>query len=176
MGGQIWFESEENYGSTFYFTMPYVEADMSMQLIEPTYTPVAPIPQISTSAVVRNTRILVVDDTEDNRFLLLTYLKKYPFDVVQAENGLEAVEKFAEEPFDLILMDIQMPIMDGYAATQKIRQMERDKNTPPIPIIAVSANAMAEDIRKSLDAGCTEHVTKPIKKSVLIEMIQRYTI
>ncbi|MNT96413.1 Signal transduction histidine-protein kinase BarA [compost metagenome] len=73
-------------------------------------------------------------------------------------------------------MDIQMPIMDGYAATQRIRQMERENKTSPIPIIAVSANAMAEDIRKSLDAGCTEHVTKPIKKSVLLEMIQRYTI
>ncbi|MNK93895.1 Sensory/regulatory protein RpfC [compost metagenome] len=176
MGGQIWFESEENHGSIFYFTLPYVEADMSLALIEPAYTPVVQMPQINSTVVTRNTRILVVDDTEDNRFLLLTYLKKYPFDVVQAENGKEAVDRFAEEPFDLILMDIQMPIMDGYAATQRIRQMERENKTSPIPIIAVSANAMAEDIRKSLDAGCTEHVTKPIKKSVLLEMIQRYTI
>ncbi|WP_374031983.1 response regulator [Bdellovibrio bacteriovorus] len=84
------------------------------------------------------------------------------------------MKKVLAEPFDLILMDIQMPVMDGYAATRKIRQWEKDQGLKPIPIIAVSANAMAEDMQKSLDVGCSEHVTKPIKKSALLEMIQRY--
>ncbi len=171
--GRIWFDCKESTGSTFYFTIPYVatEATEVSRIYEE-----LPEPTVSEKDIARNARILVVDDTEDNRFLLLTYLKKYPFDVVQAENGQIAVEKATKENFDLILMDIQMPVMDGYVATQTIRTWEKKNNRKNIPIIAVSANAMAEDIQKSLDAGCTEHLTKPVKKTALLEMVQRYTI
>ncbi|KYG69425.1 hybrid sensor histidine kinase/response regulator [Bdellovibrio bacteriovorus] len=175
MGGRIWFESEEGAGSAFFFTIPFIPAEPGVEAAPAALAAPTPPPP-EEKDLTRNSRILVVDDTEDNRFLLLTYLKKLPFEVVQAENGLQAVEKVFSEPFDLILMDIQMPVMDGYAATRKIRQWEAETHRKPIPIIAVSANAMAEDVQKSLDAGCSEHVTKPIKKSYLIDMIQRYTV
>jgi signal transduction histidine kinase/HAMP domain-containing protein len=168
MGGRIWFESEVGRGSSFSFAVPY----------QPTQDPIEEKPMHDSSQPVNipagKLKILVVDDTDDNRFLFITYLKHFAFDISQAENGKEAVRKVQQENFDIVFMDIQMPIMDGYAATQQIRAWEKQQGREAIPIVAVSANAMSEDIQKSLQAGCTEHVTKPLKKSALIELVQRY--
>lgn len=172
MGGKIWFKSQEGKGSEFCFTLPFTP-------VEEVYVESPQEPKIETKSEVLKEgespkHILVVDDTDDNRFLLQTYLKKLPYIVHQASDGQEALDAVLNNQFDLILMDIQMPIMDGYEATRRIREWEKSNDRKPIPIIAVSANAMAEDIQKSMEAGCTEHATKPIKKTALIEMVNRY--
>ena len=119
--------------------------------------------------------ILLVEDSEDNRMLIQSYLKKSPYRIDIAENGEIAVEKFISKDYDLVLMDVQMPVMDGYAATKAIRKWESEKGAKLTPIIALTAHALKEDAQKSIDAGCTAHITKPVKKAVLMEAIIQHT-
>jgi two-component system sensor histidine kinase/response regulator len=121
----------------------------------------------------RPLRLLLVEDSEDNRFLVTAYLKKTPYRIDMAENGQIAVEKFLSNGYDLILMDIQMPVMDGYTATREIRRLEREGGRRPTPIVALTAYALKEDIRKCLDIGCDAHLTKPIRKPILLEFIRK---
>jgi len=91
-----------------------------------------------------------------------------------AENGAVAVEKFRAGVYDLVLMDIQMPVMDGYNATTAIRSWELEQRRTPTPIVALTANAFQSEVDHSLSAGCTVHLTKPIKKQVLLDAIRKY--
>jgi two-component system sensor histidine kinase/response regulator len=118
--------------------------------------------------------ILLVEDTIDNRLLIRAYLKNTPYEVDEAENGEIAVSKFKTRAYSLVLMDVQMPVMDGYAATQAIRTWEHAQGRPPTPIVALTAHAIKEDIEKSKAAGCTAHLTKPIKKATLLQAIEQY--
>jgi two-component system sensor histidine kinase/response regulator len=120
-------------------------------------------------------RILLVEDNVDNRVLIKAFLKKYPFDMDDAENGEQAVEKFKNNKYDLILMDMQMPIMDGYSATRLIREWEKQNNKKVTPILALTAYAMKEDREKTIKAGCSDYLTKPIKKENLLEAIRKHT-
>jgi len=119
-------------------------------------------------------RILLVEDLEDNRAIIALFLKHSPVELETAEHGLEAVEKVKARSYDLVLMDIQMPMMGGYEATQTIRNWERAQQRAPTPIVALTANAFQEEIDKSLAAGCTAHLTKPITKKVLLDAVHRY--
>jgi CheY-like chemotaxis protein len=137
----------------------------------------APQPQMSImepSAVApgRGINILVAEDNEDNQMLIQSYIKKTPHQLTLAENGAVAVEKFEAGAYDLVFMDVQMPVMDGYRATAMIRQWEQEHHRIPIRIIALTANAFAEDVQKSLAAGCDSHLTKPIKKATLLAAIE----
>jgi len=116
-------------------------------------------------------KILLVEDAENNRMLIRSYLKKTPFHIEEADNGQIAVDKFKAGDYDIILMDMQMPVMDGYSATKEIRKWEQEKGAHTIPIVALTAHVFKEDIDKSLAAGCTSHLSKPIKKWDLIESI-----
>lgn len=115
-------------------------------------------------------KILVVDDSEDNQLLVKLFLEKEGADVTLVENGYEAVKIALNRTFDLIFMDIQMPVMDGYSAIAVIR-----RNGYSAPIIALTANAMSEDLDRCLEAGCDDFLSKPVKKMDLIQFAVRYS-
>jgi CheY-like chemotaxis protein len=119
----------------------------------------------------RGINILVAEDNEDNQMLSQSYIKKTPHQLTLAENGAVAVETFEAGAYDLVFMDVQMPVMDGYRATAMIRQWEREYHRIPVRIIVLTANAFTEDVQKSLAAGCDSHLTKPIKKATLLAAI-----
>jgi PAS domain S-box-containing protein len=118
--------------------------------------------------------ILLVEDFIHNRVVIQQFLKKTPFALDMAENGAEAVEKFKAGSYDLILMDIEMPVMDGYTATREIRKIEKKKALSPTPILALSAYALKKEIDRSIEAGCNEHLAKPLKRAELLGALVRY--
>jgi two-component system sensor histidine kinase/response regulator len=120
-------------------------------------------------------RLLLADDSEDNVFLIQSYLRHSGCSIEVAGNGEIAVQKFRSGQYDLVLMDLQMPVMDGYIATQRIREWEREHQAKPAPIIALSAYALQSEIDKSRDAGCTTYLTKPIRRQILLEAIEKYS-
>jgi len=134
----------------------------------PPETEAAPLPQ-------QPLRILLAEDNEDNRTLIRMYLKNSPHEMQMAENGQLAVDRFINNgPFDLVFMDVQMPVMDGYTATRAIRFWEAEQGRERTPIVALTAYALKEDVQKSFDAGCDGHVTKPLKKATFLKAIAQY--
>ena len=115
------------------------------------------------------TRILLVEDNPENRDMLSRRLIRRGFDVVFAEDGLQAVHMAKADPPDLILMDLSLPVMDGWEAT---RQIKADQATGAIPVIALTAHAMASDRAKALEAGCDDYDTKPVDLQRLLDKIQ----
>ncbi|TKS60292.1 MAG: hypothetical protein EWM72_01518 [Nitrospira sp.] len=132
--------------------------------------PVDPTPPIPTRAL----RVLLVEDSPDNQLLVRSYLKQTDHRLDVAEHGAIALEKFKNGHYDVILMDMQMPVMDGYTATRAIRKWERDHDLPAIQIIALTALALKEESVKIFEAGCNTHITKPVKKITLLEVLQAY--
>ena len=172
MEGAIWAESALWSGSTFYFT---VKLKISQTSLLPDNGREIAKTTAEDACVIEPLRILLVEDNEDNRFLIASYLKKQPHKVEYAVNGLEAVEKIQEGcAYDLIFMDLQMPVMDGYTAVGVIREWEAKHHVRRTTIVALTAHALHEDEQKSMDAGCDGHLTKPIKKKEFLDAVQKY--
>ncbi len=116
-------------------------------------------------------KILVVEDNEKNMYLICFILEAYKYDTIKATSGKEGVELAITQKPNLILMDIQLPDIDGLEATKRIRQTESGKK---IPIIAVTSYAMSGDRKKLLEGGCTGYIEKPIKLDILLTEIKKY--
>ncbi len=159
MNGKIWLESEEKKGSKFYFTaiLEYKE-----NLKESSQ-------EKNTLQLQANAYVLLVEDNEINQIVAAENLRTYGLNVDIASNGLEALQKLQEKIYDLIFMDIQMPIMDGLETTKEIR-----KKNIKTPIIALSAAAMKEDKQKAKDIGIDDYISKPIIWSEVEKVLQRY--
>lgn len=118
-------------------------------------------------------KILVVEDNAENMYMVCFLLENSGYKVITAVNGLDAVHLCQEELPDLVIMDIQMPIMDGYEAT---RQIKRIPETQHIPVVAFSAYAMADDIEKALKAGCIGHISKPMQVENFVQQIASFLL
>ena len=169
MGGKIWASSAKNgRGTTMRFTARF---GISPIAVGPASTSTV----ASVKTVQEPRKILLVEDNPDNRALVLAYLKGTPHHVLVADNGEAAVEMALAYRFDLVLMDMQMPIMDGYEATRRIRAFEKEHARPPMRIIALTAHAMQEESERTRAAGCDAHLSKPIRKQHLLQAISDYT-
>jgi CheY-like chemotaxis protein len=140
--------------------------------------PIQPISKTevaSTDKTAKSTKILIVEDVAMNMLLIKFLLTKLIPDVtiVEAENGIEAIAKWKDELPDLILMDMQMPEMDGIDATKEIRKLEKNSEKQT-PIIALTAGALQEEREKCLSAGMNDFLTKPIEQEKLLETLKRY--
>lgn len=133
-----------------------------------TAEPLDPAPPTQT----RPLRVLLVEDSPDNQLLVRSYLKQTDHRLDVADHGAIALEKFKSGHYDVIFMDMQMPVMDGYTATRAIRKWERDHDLPATQIIALTALALKEEAVKIFEAGCNTHITKPVKKTTLLEILQ----
>jgi signal transduction histidine kinase/DNA-binding response OmpR family regulator len=163
MGGRIWVESELGKGSAFHVSLR-LPAAAARRTAPATSRPPMAIPA----------RVLLVDDSEESRALVEEFLRPSGAFVEYAANGTAALEKMESETFDVVLMDLHLPGMDGFATTRAIRKVERDHHRPPVPVIALSADALAETVRRSLAVGCSVHLSKPITKAALLEAIELY--
>jgi CheY-like chemotaxis protein len=164
-------------GLSGYLTKPIRRSDLvqtlSIAMDRARGVPVtSPINRTPLPVATRPLHILLVEDSPDNQILVRSYLKSTPYHVDVAEHGGVALDQVKHSHYDVILMDMNMPVMDGYAATRAIRAWERQQDLPKTRIIALTALVLKEEGEKILEAGCDAHMTKPIKRQTLLEVLQ----
>ncbi len=164
MGGQMWVESTKGEGSVFYFALPFSIGDTLSVKMQPACRLPSP---------VKTLKILLVEDDVVNQNVTRRLLKKVGHQVESVNNGLDAVMLLEQQPFDVVLMDIQMPVLDGVEATKRIREKEYTGGGRHIPIIAMTAHAISGDRERFLSLGMDEYVAKPVQLNELIRKIDK---
>ncbi|HEX3726157.1 MAG TPA: response regulator, partial [Pirellulales bacterium] len=167
LGGGVTVESREGWGTTFTFEVDAGPGDFlaRQDQEQASFEPESP-PVVVSNGPMLSQRVLVVDDSDTNRKLVRLVLGRAGAKIVEAENGLDALERALAEPFDVILMDMQMPVMDGYTATRELRA-----RGATLPIIALTASAMKGDVTRCLDVGCTGYLSKPVDQDLLLAAV-----
>jgi signal transduction histidine kinase len=161
LGGKIWLDTEEGKGSIFYFNIPLEK----VAALENQHS------EVSSISFDKKNKVLLVDDNEENLLLVQILLQEFGLKPILARNGLEAIEKVKEFSPDLILMDIQMPEMDGLQATKQLRKSDDFKNKP---IVGLSAHALKEHEEEAFKVGMNDYLTKPLDSRKLEEILIKY--
>ena len=169
MGGSSSVKSALDRGSTFSFTLPFDTSAISFPLA---VAPMGDEPILDLLPL----RILMAEDSPDNCTITIAYLADTPYTLDIAETGAKACEMYRRGGYDLVLMDRQMPVLDGLSAAREIRAWEQANDLPTIPIIALTASALKGDREACLAAGCTAFLTKPIKQEVLLQAIREHSV
>jgi CheY-like chemotaxis protein len=171
MDGRIWVESEQGEGARFIFTVKVKRGTDNVD-----FTLASDIkPELNVNGRFVGKKLLVVEDVEINREILISLLQNTGIDIDSAQNGLEAVEMIIDAPdrYDVVLMDIQMPKMDGFEATRRIRALTAHRSLS-FPIIAMTAHVFTSDIEECLAAGMNDHIGKPFDIEDVLKKLHKY--
>lgn len=172
MGGDIEVQSEPGQGSVFVFTVNLELASTLPSKSDSSRRAASEVLEATSQSMNKFGKILLVEDSEDNQRIIKLYLKNLPWQIDCASDGIEGIEKFKSGYYSLVLMDIQMPRMNGYDAVLEMRRYEKENHLSPTPILAITANAFREDEEKCLAVGCTGYFSKPIRKAELVSQVQ----
>ncbi len=166
MGGRLTLDSHLGKGSTFYCQMPLREAEMPRQTVGPEV--------VGAGLQLPGKRILIVDDNATNRLILRRFLKNTGAELFEANSGEEALTLQRRDTCEIVLMDVQMPVMDGVTATREIRTYEADRGWPPSFVVGVTANALSHQVESYIASGMDTVLAKPVSKATLFETLERF--